>query len=290
VLLNHEGVKMDRFSWQPQRRHAAIARPLVIAAVAMLVLAVVAAAGMAARNRVSIAPTNTQPPVVSGTPQVGKELTTTNGTWSGTTPLSFSYQWRRCDETGGSCSDISGATSNTYALKSVDSANTLRVVVTAKNADGTDHATSVPTGLITAAAPPPAAGNGCPAAKSGTAPIAELSPPARLQIEAFRVTTGAINKSTQSFSLQVRVGSTCGVGIQGASVYVTAVPYNQFNVPAEPVTGSDGTVTLSFSRLSGFPASSKQQQLTLFIRATKAGEDPLAGVSTRRLVAVNFSS
>jgi hypothetical protein len=162
----------------------------------------------------------------------------------------------------------------------------VRVVVTAKNGDGSDQSTSVPTAVITA----PAANTGCPATKSAkSAPIADLSPPARLQIVGFDVTTGPINKQTQSFSLQVRVGSTCGVDIQGASVYVTAVPYNQFDIPAEKLTGSDGTAILSFSRLSGFPASGKQQQLTLFIRATKPGEDILAGVSTRRLVAVNFS-
>ena len=133
--------------------------------------------------------------------------------------------------------------------------------------------------------------NGCPANKSAKpAPIAELAPPARLQINAFNVTTGPINKQTQSFSMEVRVGSTCSVNIQGASVYVTAVPYNQFDIPNERLTGSDGTATLSFRRLANFPASSKQQQLTLFIRATKPGEDILAGVSTRRLVAVNFSS
>ena len=123
-----------------------------------------------------------------------------------------------------------------------------------------------------------------------TAPIADLAPPARLQIVGFNVTTGAINKQTQSFQLRVHVGSTCGIDIQGASVYVTAVPYNQFGIPSERLTGGDGTVTLAFTRLSGFPASDKQQQLTLFIRATKPGEDILAGVSTRRLVAVNFSS
>ena len=105
---------MKHFSWHPRLRHAAIARPLVIAAVTALALAILAAAGMAATNRVSVAPTNTQPPVVSGTPEVGKGLTTTNGTWSGTTPLSFSYQWRRCDRNGGSCADISGANDNTY--------------------------------------------------------------------------------------------------------------------------------------------------------------------------------
>src|SRR6476660_7512338 len=139
-----------------------------------------------------------------------------------------------------------------------------------------------------AAAPGP---NGCPTNKSlKTAPIADLAPPARTQIEAFDVLSGPINEQTQTFTLKVRVGSTCsGIDIKGASVYVTAVPYNQFTIPDEELTGDDGTATLVFRRDANFPASSKQQQLTLFIRATKPGEDPLAGVSTRRLVAVPFS-
>ena len=143
-------------------------------------------------------------------------------------------------------------------------------------------------GIAATAAPGP---NGCPTNKSlKTAPIAELAPPARTQIEAFDVLSGPINEQTQTFTLKVRVGSTCSVNIKGASVYVTAVPYNQFSIPAEELTGDDGTATLVFRRDANFPASSKQQQLTLFIRATKPGEDKLAGVSTRRLVAVNFSS
>jgi len=133
--------------------------------------------------------------------------------------------------------------------------------------------------------------NGCPTNKSlKTAPIAELTPPARLQIDAFDVLSGPIDEQTRSFTLKVRIGSTCSVDIKGASVYVTAVPYNQFDVPDEELTGDDGTTILVFHRAANFPASDQQQQLTLFIRATKPGEDPLAGVSTRRLVAVNFGS
>ena len=184
---------------------------------------------LAATNRVAAAPSNTGPPVVSGTPAIGKELTTTNGTWSGTTPLSFSYQWRRCDKTGGSCANISNATDNTYKPQGADGSHTLRAVVTAKNSDGSDNATSVPTAVVPAT---PVSNNGCPADKSlKTAPIAQLAPPARLQIVAFDVLSGPINKQTNSFTMKVRVGSTCSVNIKGASVYVTAVPYNQFSIP-----------------------------------------------------------
>jgi hypothetical protein len=133
--------------------------------------------------------------------------------------------------------------------------------------------------------------NGCPTDKSTkAAPISELAPPARLQIVAFDVLSGPINDQSQTFTLKVRIGSTCSRDIKGASVYVTAVPYNQFNIPEEELTGDAGTATLVFRRDANFPASDQQQQLTLFIRATKPGEDLLAGVSTRRLVAVSFES
>ena len=82
-------------------------------------------------------------------------------------------------------------------------------------------------GVAATLAPGP---NGCPTNKSlKTAPIADLAPPARTQIEAFDVLSGPVNSQTQTFTLKVRVGSTCsGIDIKGASVYVTAVPYNQF--------------------------------------------------------------
>jgi hypothetical protein len=104
----------------------------------------------------SVPPSNTAPPTISGTPQQGQTLTAAPGSWSGTTPLSYTYQWRRCDTVGASCAAISGATNTSYLLTSADVSFTIRVSVTARNSVGSATASSAATAVV--ASPPAPSG------------------------------------------------------------------------------------------------------------------------------------
>ena len=63
-------------------------------------------------------------------------MTASNGTWSGSPPTSYAYQWQICDANGNACRDIAGQTAQTYTIQSADAGNTLRVSVKATNAGG----------------------------------------------------------------------------------------------------------------------------------------------------------
>src|SRR6185436_9568282 len=56
----------------------------------------------------------------SGVPGAGEMLTGSQGAWSGTAPLALSNQWQRCDQAGGNCADVSGATGSQYGLTEAD--------------------------------------------------------------------------------------------------------------------------------------------------------------------------
>lgn len=81
---------------------------------------------------IPVPPSNAARPTISGIAREGQVLTASPGEWRGTPPLSFGYQWRRCDEHG-NC-EVVQAGSDTYMLSAADVGNTVRVVVTATNA------------------------------------------------------------------------------------------------------------------------------------------------------------
>ena len=246
-------------------------------------VAVLAIAGLsnAASN---VAPVNTGEPQISGTAQEGQTLTATSGSWTSSSTISYAYQWRRCNTQGNGCSNIGGADSSSYLVRAADVGDTLRVRVTAKNADGSSQATSNETAVVKPkTAPVPPVVNGCPAG-TGPVDVSTVSPPARLLIDGQQATPSVITRSTTDLTVRFHVTACNGRSVASALVYATAVPFQQFSIPAETPTGADGWATMTMHVQSGFPASPKQQILAMFVRARKSGESLLGGISTRRLV------
>ncbi|MDQ2901490.1 MAG: S8 family serine peptidase, partial [Acidobacteriota bacterium] len=86
-------------------------------------------------------PRNTTLPAITGSPMPGQILSTSNGVWTNN-PVSYAYQWNRCDAFGSNCLAINGAKANSYTLSSADSGLTVRSTVTASNSAGSSTAIS----------------------------------------------------------------------------------------------------------------------------------------------------
>jgi hypothetical protein len=112
------------------------------------------------------APANTVLPLVSGSAVEGRTLSASTGTWTGS-PTSYAYQWQDCNSAGASCVSVSGAISPSYKLAASDVGHTVRVAVTASDADGSTPASSGATATV-GGAPPPAPTNTSLPVVSGT--------------------------------------------------------------------------------------------------------------------------
>src|SRR5437016_4617677 len=122
----------------------------------LAVIVALAAAAALASSALGAAPANTTPPSISGTPTVGQTLTASDGAWSNS-PTSFAYQWLRCNGGGNSCVSVANGTQKTYTLVGADAGHTMRVRVTASNADGATSAESAQTDAVA-----PASGTAVP--------------------------------------------------------------------------------------------------------------------------------
>lgn len=128
---------------RPPRRLLPLSAVLLVAAVALLVVS-------SATGRSQAKPTNTtEPSIIYVHPiKVGTILNGNKGSWSGTPPISYSYQWLRCNDNGEACKHITNATGTTYTVVGADGGHTIRLDVTASNANGKTTARANATGQI----------------------------------------------------------------------------------------------------------------------------------------------
>ena len=155
-----------------------IPRPTITGAVLVLGLAA-ALAAPGAIGRSQAAPVNTKEPFIASQylVKVGSSISGNKGNWDGKEPITFSYQWLRCNKDALNCQKVTNATGTEYEVVKADVGHTLRFEVTAKNADGSTKALSNGTQEIPGSANEPVASS--PPTISGTPVVGEKLTAAR---------------------------------------------------------------------------------------------------------------
>lgn len=227
----------------------------------------------------TVVPANTEAPVVVGTAQDGELLAAKDGEWSGTDPMSFTYQWQVCDVAGGNCANVNGATAKIYRVATTDVGRRLRVQVTAKNASGSKTAATA----VTPAVVHPA---GATRLQDGTysIPVSSVTQPYRLVLTGLQFTPTVL-RSRQPFTGRFRVTDNRGYVVRDAIVLVTGVPLGWIFASQEVKTNVDGYAEIQLQPTTRLRLV-RGGSMVMFVRARKEGDDLLAGVSTRRLVRV----
>ncbi len=267
--------------------------PIVSGDVGFALRAVVTASNSAGRsssrsNLTAVVAARGQPPValtlpaIAGTPAVGQTLIASSGTWRGASGV-FSYQWVRCDASGGRCADISGSATQSYVVSSADSGNTVSVRVRASNNVGATIAIAAPVKIT-------ASGGGGGGGGARSVPVTSLvAHPDHLLISGVQFSPSPFHTRGGVITARFRitVEGTNNV-VSGALVAVVGIPYSWVVASPETPTGSDGWVTFHIqttSQMQFTPGGA----LVMQVRARAPGTSAaviLGGISTRRLVQV----
>jgi large repetitive protein len=235
-------------------------------------------------------PVNTSEPRISGTPQAGKTLSATSGTWTGQTPITLSYQWTRCGTDGGkadasNCANVGGATRATYVLTSTDVGRRIRVKVTAKNAKGSKLRASNPTGVVQGA---PVSGvinlpNG-----EKSIPVSSVPKDQRLIVDRVNFTPNPVRSRKAPIRVRVKVKDTRGFVVRNASVFLRSTPLVTTTLSNNGRTATDGWITYTVQPQNDFPKLNPAYNVQFFVKAFRQGDPALAGVAAYRLVQVRL--
>jgi len=177
---------------------------------------------------------------ISGSTVVGQTLTATANTVTGTS-ITTTYQWQSSPTSGGSYSNISGATSSTYTLTSSEESKYIKVVVTVTNAGGTASATSNATAVVTYATPTIASASISGSARIGNTLTASAG-----------LTSGSSITTTYQWQYSSDNSSWSNIGSATNSTYaISGTTYlNKYLRVGVTVTNSGGSATAYSSNTS----------------------------------------
>lgn len=226
-------------------------------------------------------PTSTKPPVISGSAIVGSQLAASTGTWVGLTPITYSYQWQRCDKSGNACDSISSATSSQHEVVKNDVGKTLRVKVTGKNSKGKSTAISVQTAVVV-----DVSGGGTITLPDGTksVPVSEVPKDERLIVDKVTFNPNPVSSRNVPIEIRVRVKDTRGYAVRDAYVFVRSTPILT-STPTDAQTGTDGWITYFVTPRSDFPLKTGYS-VQFYVKAYRKGDKSLEGIYGSRLVQV----
>ncbi|MGZ4330960.1 MAG: hypothetical protein ACXVXL_23510 [Solirubrobacteraceae bacterium] len=133
-------------------------------------------------------PINTGAPAVMGSAQVGATLTAAVGSWNPAAET-FTYSWQRAYGSNG-FQAIPGATRSSYTVSPNDLGDTIRVIVTAINPDGTAAVASAPTAGIAQA--PPVVATSAPPSANPHPPAAQRKAPTSMSLPSLSASRSVV--------------------------------------------------------------------------------------------------
>jgi hypothetical protein len=157
----------------------------------------------------------------------------------------------------------------------------VRLRIVASNAAGKTTVYSQPTGVVAAKGPtlPPGAIK-LPDGRISI-PATSVAPPERLTIGQFEFSPNPLRSRGDTITARFRIFDTRGYVVRDSLVFVTPLPYGWVTQPAETTAGTDGWAQVQMHATSQLP---RKAAIVMFVRARKAGDPVLTGVSSRRLV------
>ncbi len=227
------------------------------------------------------APASSSPPTISGSAIVGQKLVGTPGSWVGSGPITFRYQWLRCDPDGDGCTRLSGRTDKSYTIVQADLRQRLRLQVQARNSLGTSDAYSSASDIVQANPE-----DGIITLPNGDRSVDAKDVPAqhRLVVDRVVFSPNPVTSRETPITVRIRVKDTRGNVVRNAIVFIRSTPILTSGGDRSP-TAIDGWVQYSLQPRADFPLRTNFN-VQFFVRAYRLGDPGLGGIYGSRLVQV----